>query len=204
MQNLRPFFNGIDRLSTTNYCIFSVLYNFGFQSVERLTLKKTVNQSGKTWGIAYVFIETFLNGNGVSPQTKLANLESGKRNKKMKENDECKELVSDCESLEDVLKEYKAAYNALSPEDKMEADVQRALKMINYVMSADPLPEEVHARFVAWFMQTGDDKHVEEAFGRYLDQNCVPIDPISDKAKKKLSGIWEVIGEREDAKKILA
>ena len=88
----------------------------------------------------------------------------------MKENDECKELVSDCDSLEDILEEYKTAYNALCPEYKMEADVQRALKIINYVMNADPLTEDVHAHFVVWFVQTGDDRHVGEAFGKYLDQ----------------------------------
>ena len=42
---------------------------------------------------------------------------------------------------------------------------------------------------------------LERHLANILINNCVPIDPTSDKAKKKLSGIWEVIGEREDTKK---
>lgn len=69
----------------------------------------------------------------------------------------------------EIVDEYMAVYNTLDPQQKMEADIQRAFRLITLCADAGPLSPEGHLRFADWFIQCGDMKYVEEAFSRYLD-----------------------------------
>lgn len=119
----------------------------------------------------------------------------------MNENGEYDEIRSG-DYVKDILEEYKAAYSALGPEEKYEADVQRALNLINLCVSAESLSPELQLRFAGWFMEHAECKHVEEAFCRYLDQNPTPLDRTSERTIKMLDDFWEREDLKEEKKKV--
>lgn len=95
------------------------------------------------------------------------------------------------DSLSDIVNGYKAVYSALDDGQKMEADVQRALKLLEIWTSPEPVSEEVHEMFVEWFMDYGECRHVEEAFCRYLDQNGGEWTIVPEDAGELLERFWE-------------
>lgn len=103
----------------------------------------------------------------------------------MKGDEEQDEDVKNSYYKDDLFSEYKQLYDALSPKDKFEADVRRALSLINLCVKTESLSDELRSRFVSWFMEYGECKHVEEAFCRYLDQGIEHPVRISESVTRK-------------------
>lgn len=156
-------------------------------------LKNKIKKSGKKRGFAYVYIETDLKGK-VVPSNKIGKFGIWKTKIKMNGYDEHEGKVGIGESgdsIRDIIEEYKAAYNALSPDAKWEADVRRALALINLCVDQESLSDELQLRFAGWFMEHAECDYVEEAFCRYLDQRSESRDRMSEsEARKMLDVFW--------------
>lgn len=102
---------------------------------------------------------------------------------KMNDDGGYKENVESDDSIGEIIGEYRSAYENLSPEERFEADVQRAFKLIDLGMNTESLSPELRLRFAEWFAESADYDYVGEAFWRYInqEQEVLNWDPQGDK-----------------------
>jgi hypothetical protein len=71
--------------------------------------------------------------------------------------------------IRELVEEYKTIYRSLTPEQRWEADVKRAYKIITYFMETKNLSPQSEDAHREWLLANFEKEYVQEAILRYFD-----------------------------------
>lgn len=71
--------------------------------------------------------------------------------------------------IDELVMEYITGYRSLTPEQRWEADVKRAYKIIAYFVETDNLSSQLEDTHREWLMENFEKEYVQEAITRYFN-----------------------------------